>query len=71
MNQDIQPIDERDISESLFFIDKEWCVKGAFTVKSQLAEDRLWKRIDHGNIEKIQVKKRVQPIVESTSGSMA
>lgn len=56
--QTIQPIDERDVTDSLFFIDKEWCVKGAFTESANRAEDRLWNRIDHGNITKIQITKR-------------
>ena len=62
MKQDIQPIDERDIHESLFFLDKEWCVLGEYTDHRQRAADRLWNRIDHGNLVKIKVKKRVKPV---------
>jgi hypothetical protein len=69
--QDIEPIDEQDIHESRFFIDKDWCVLGEFTMRGQLAADRLWDRIDRGNIVMIKVKKRGNPNPQSTSEIVA
>jgi hypothetical protein len=52
------PILESDILESVFMVDGEWTVLGGFTPGAMKAADRLSDRIDHGNIVKVQVKRR-------------
>jgi hypothetical protein len=56
--QTIQPIAESTILEPVFMIDNEWTVLGGFAPGAMKAADRLSDRIDHGNLVKIQVKRR-------------